>query len=114
MKNLILILLLSVISTTISVSADAATAPKYSRDDIKNMVVKAIDYPQAAKARQLQGDVVVSFSPNGQGKLEVNEIFGGIPELKAYVSSKISSLQLPQNIESGIEPIVLRFRFKLL
>jgi len=83
-------------------------------DDVKNIVIKAIDYPEDAIDKNLQGEVVVSFTTNEQGKLEVNEIFSRIPELQEYVYEKISSIELPQANNEISDPILLRFTFRLI
>lgn len=114
MKKSILILLVSVLTVIFTISTSAAQAQTMARDDVKNMVVKAIAYPEAAIDKQLQGDVIVSFSPNQQGRLEVMEIFSRIPILQKYVYEKITALQLPAPVDAFSDPIVLRFSFKLI
>jgi hypothetical protein len=114
MKKSILMLALSVLTVIFTISTSSAQAQTMARDDVKNMVVKAIAYPESAIDNHLQGDVVVSFSPNKQGRLEVMEIFSRIPILKNYVYDRITALQLPAPADELLEPIVLRFTFKLI
>ncbi len=114
MKRIILIIVLSVFTGTFLLSPSKSSAQTMARDDVKNMVVKAIGYPQTAVDKQLEGEVVVSFSSNGKGKIEVQEINGSIPELKEYVFNKISAIELPESMAEVSDPILLRFNFKLI
>jgi len=115
MKRSILTLTVSALTAGLLLLSSFTTqAQALVRSDVKKMVVKAVDYPENAVDKKLQGEVVVSFVPTKDGKLEVKEIFSRVPELRDYVYKTITDLEVPKTGDVFTEPIVLRFTFKLL
>ena len=114
MKTKTLRIALTVLTVLFAFTAFNAGAQTMARNDVKDLVIKSVRYPQDAIDKHLEGDVLVSFKPNAQGKVEVEEIFSRIPELSESVLSTISDIVLPQPAEQLTDPIVLRFTFKLI
>lgn len=115
MKKLLSVSVLSVFVMAMLIfgtsQVNAQTTPT---NDVKDMVIKAIDYPENAIDKKLEGEVVVKFTPSGTGKIEVNEIYSRVPELQEYVYETISSMEVPQSHNEALDPITLRFTFKLI
>jgi hypothetical protein len=82
-------------------------------EEVTALVCEAIHYPDHALTHQMQGDVLVSIVPQRDGKLKVECINSGVPELKEYVYGEISSLSLNHPLADPCGPICLRFCFKL-
>lgn len=114
MKKSILITVLPAIACILLLTSFKASAQGIAREDVKNMVVKAIEYPEAAIEKKIEGEVVVSFYATDKGKIEVSEIFSRDPILQEYVYDQITALQVPAENAAETDPIVLRFTFKLL
>lgn len=90
-----------------------AKAQMVPEQTVKAMVINAIEYPEYAIDKHVEGFVVVSFRATPEGKVEVTGINSSDPLLGDYVYETISSLDIP-SAGDGSETIYLRFKFVLL
>lgn len=94
-----------------SMPVQAAPEPD---EAVKALVINAIEYPEEAINQGIEGDVVVSFKRNSDGKLEVTGVNSAEPLLAEYVCKTICALDLPLDPNANTETIYLRFSFVLL
>jgi outer membrane biosynthesis protein TonB len=91
----------------------AKTANTYNPTQIEKLLKKTIAFPEFAKKGNIEGIVLVSFTVNSDGSLNVNMTNESSDALKEYVVEKLLNIKLkPGNAEEG-KTYNVKFEFKI-
>jgi hypothetical protein len=114
MKNLsilsIALLLLCATSTNAkTLPVPAQKLPK----ELKEQIVKQLDYPRQAKAELIEGDVWLKVSVDENSKVKIVDLSATDPQLGEYVKKELSSLQVENPGCSPDQVYYLKVKFHL-
>lgn len=109
MKAIILTLVSALIIGFSSTSNASIINPKTG--DLEKLIQKQISYPQFAKEQKLDGVVLVSFTVNSDGSINVNTTNQSDIRFKEYVVSKLKSLKIKSGSKSA-KTYNVKFDFK--
>jgi hypothetical protein len=107
MKTIIAIISFITISSICSASTMNVKPP------FEQVLQKQITYPEFAKENNVEGFVLVSFSFDHNGKIQIKDANSNDESLKSYVISKLSGIQLFGE-SNDTEEHIMKFEFKLL
>jgi outer membrane biosynthesis protein TonB len=111
MKTIIIILISLMTISTMGNTTEVATID--SQKKIEKLLQKTIDFPDFAKKEKVEGIVLVNFTVNSDGTLNVNLTNESNEELKKYVVNKLNQIKLnPENITEG-QSFNVKFEFKI-
>ena len=97
----------------ISATGSFATAANIDNPTkVEKLLKKTISFPEFARKEKIEGVVLVNFTVNADGTLNVNMTNESSSALKDYVISKLSMIKLkPGNSEEG-KTYNVKFEFK--
>jgi len=81
------------------------------KNDIKKTLSKEISYPEFAKEQKLEGVVMVSFSINENGFINIDLTNASNEDLKEYVVGKLKNL-IFKNSDKAESKYNMKFEFK--
>lgn len=81
--------------------------------DVLSFVSEKVTYPENAKIEKAEGMVLVQFSVNNNGQLQILQMNSSNPLLAEYVREKLAEIVVPTNM---IQPQIysMKFNFRLL
>lgn len=81
--------------------------------DVMSYVSKKVTYPASAKSEKSEGIVLVQFSVNEGGRIELLQINSNNQSLMEYVTKRLTEIIIPSNM---IQPQIysMKFNFRLL
>jgi len=82
-------------------------------ETLREYMEKEIVYPQEAKENKQTGFVLVHFTIEPDGKVQIKETNSDNNVLKSYVERKLQSFQLPEKV-SEVKEHIMKFTFKLI
>lgn len=82
------------------------------KGDIKNVINKEITYPEFAKEQKLEGVVMVSFSVNESGLINIDLTNASNEDLKNYVIEKLKNL-IFRDTKTSESKYNMKFEFKI-
>jgi outer membrane biosynthesis protein TonB len=110
MKTIIISLISLMLITATGSFAKAANTDNPTK--IEKLLKRTIAFPEFAKQEKIEGVVLVNFTINADGTLNVNMTNESSNELKDYVLSKLNMIKLkPDNTEEG-KTYNVKFEFK--
>ena len=116
MKNIILIVSVLLV-TGLLMNADAGNSKddgnKFPLNEIKRTIAKKISVPPKFKTPDFKSFVLVSFSIDSDGKINVIAINSSLPELGKHVKEQLEKLQLKKSFAVD-QPYNLRLEFSVL
>ncbi len=84
------------------------------QNEFKKEIRSLIKFPEFAKQSNLEGFVLVQFTYDKTGKINILEINSNQPDLKNYVSEQLESLKMCEHAQKSDKKYSMRFDFKLL
>jgi outer membrane biosynthesis protein TonB len=82
--------------------------------DTKQVIASRFKYPEPARKENEEGSVLITFSYNENGYIEVKTAISDNEKLKDYVVKTLQSIKLTQGIVDLSKEYTARFDFRLL
>ncbi len=109
MKNIIVTTALLALFTLSVAGASSAS----SHNGVREKIQKEISYPDFAKETKERGFVLIGFTLDSLGRIEVNGINTNNPVLGKYVESKILEISF-EELEGATGDYAIRIDFELM
>ena len=114
MEKMSFVKIFSILAVMTFLGFSPVKAGSLNTDDIRQTIIKKITYPEFAKEKTLEGQVMVTFGFDEKGKVIIYSSVSKRSELAEYVKEKISGI-LVKGAELNVEQLYrIEITFKLL
>ena len=114
-KTILLLLLISLLNTGyLSANTPDPDVKLYYTQLMNDEVRSLVSFPQFARDEGLQGFVLISFDYDETGDLHVIEVNSNSDELKDYVITRLTELDLCSHARKPGLVYYMRFDFRLI
>ncbi|MBT3303543.1 MAG: hypothetical protein HOD63_11220 [Bacteroidetes bacterium] len=111
-KSILVILICTLVSINFAFAVNDTEESKES--SVKQAIKLEIDYPEFAIENKIEGEVLVSFEVNKDGKIDVLRTNSVYKELEGYVIEKMKSITVHADDAEIGKVYNMKISFKLL
>ena len=114
MKKLKFVKIISIFVTLTFLGFSTVKASSLNTDDIRQTIIKKITYPEFAKEKTMEGQVLVTFGFDQNGKAIIYSSVSSRSELAEYVKNTISDIKFKEKVLNVDQLYRIEITFKLL